>query len=257
MANTQINITANGTKTLKTAGKYCDRDIDVNVNVPSESTGITPTGTKTITTNGTHDVTSYASANVNVPIPSGYIKPSGSLSVDANGTYDVTEKASVVVDVPSGAPTPTQFTNVLKQSTTKFIINQMLSSTAGSYSARKGVVIVEFDFANYVASNRPKFRFRGYTPYSSTVHWSGDGGATWTRVSWYGNYANRSIIDEYGDASIQMTLSSNVANVKFRIDLVCGGPGVPGEDLTSENQVINSGAIMTINEPIGNGGYVG
>ena len=35
MANTQIDITANGKKTLKTAGKYCDRDIEVNVNVPS------------------------------------------------------------------------------------------------------------------------------------------------------------------------------------------------------------------------------
>lgn len=31
MANTQINITDNGTKTLLTAGKYCDRNIDVNV----------------------------------------------------------------------------------------------------------------------------------------------------------------------------------------------------------------------------------
>ena len=33
--NTQINITENGTTTLATAGKYCDRNIDVNVNVPS------------------------------------------------------------------------------------------------------------------------------------------------------------------------------------------------------------------------------
>ena len=30
----QINITENGTKTLHTAGKYCDRNIDVNVDVP-------------------------------------------------------------------------------------------------------------------------------------------------------------------------------------------------------------------------------
>lgn len=31
--NTQINITENGTTTLATAGKYCDRNIDVNVEV--------------------------------------------------------------------------------------------------------------------------------------------------------------------------------------------------------------------------------
>lgn len=33
--NTQIDITQNGTTTLATAGKYCDRDIDVNTKVPT------------------------------------------------------------------------------------------------------------------------------------------------------------------------------------------------------------------------------
>lgn len=33
MANTQIDITTNGTTTLATAGKYCDRNIDVNVEI--------------------------------------------------------------------------------------------------------------------------------------------------------------------------------------------------------------------------------
>lgn len=36
--NTQVNITENGTTTLATAGKYCDRNIDVNVNVPTYET---------------------------------------------------------------------------------------------------------------------------------------------------------------------------------------------------------------------------
>ena len=34
----QINIDKNGTTTLATAGKYCDRNIDVNVSVPSSGT---------------------------------------------------------------------------------------------------------------------------------------------------------------------------------------------------------------------------
>ena len=41
MANHQINITENGTKTLATAGKYCDRNIDVNVDVAGKPTQFT------------------------------------------------------------------------------------------------------------------------------------------------------------------------------------------------------------------------
>ena len=64
--------------------------------------GITPTGTKTITTNGSHDVTTFATAQVNVPVPDGYIKPSGTKSITTNGTHDVTSFASTSVNVPTG-----------------------------------------------------------------------------------------------------------------------------------------------------------
>lgn len=40
MANHKLSFTDNGTKTLLTAGKYCDRNIDVEVNVPK---GLQPT----------------------------------------------------------------------------------------------------------------------------------------------------------------------------------------------------------------------
>lgn len=67
MANIQIDIKTNGTTTLATAGKICDRNIDVNVAVPAS--GITPSGTKEIVQNGTFDVTNFAYALVNVPVP--------------------------------------------------------------------------------------------------------------------------------------------------------------------------------------------
>lgn len=64
--------------------------------------GSPPTGTINITTNGDHDVTSYATAHVDVP----GITPTGTINITSNGTHDVTNYATAAVNVPQNASFP-------------------------------------------------------------------------------------------------------------------------------------------------------
>lgn len=61
-----------------------------------------------VTANGTYEAPSgtdgYNPVVVNVPVPDGYIQPSGSVTITKNGTHDVTEYASAEVNVPSEEP---------------------------------------------------------------------------------------------------------------------------------------------------------
>lgn len=106
--------------------KHIDFYLDIIQKKSSSGTGggggITPTGTKTITTNGKHDVTAYAEADVQVPIPEA---PTGKtqISITENGvsTHDVTQfaQAEVSVQVPMPAePAGEKVVNINQNGTT-------------------------------------------------------------------------------------------------------------------------------------------
>ena len=245
------NISANGTMTLATAGKYCDRNIEVNVNVPIPDGYIKPTGSKNITTNGTHDVTSVASAVVNVPVPSGYIKPSGSKTITENGTHDVTSVASAVVNVPQKA---TQFTNYYKTEYVTVKTKLDNDSNGATYTADNQCNYIMIPY-HHVAGEAVVLRIRGIGTVRDrykAITFASDGTTvvkTYSLASSSTSYFTMEY-DEHGDMTI--TFKSNLVSLEwyyFAFNFQYIG--------TNTNATALSGPIITINEPIGNGGYAG
>ena len=217
MDNTQINIKTNGTTTLATAGKYCDRNIDVSVSVPVS--GITPSGIKTITTNGTHDVAEYA---------------------------------NVVVAVSTAQPT--QFTNLYDPTNVVLKTRSDCSSGTVSFTSDNYVNYVVIPF-HHKANEPIAIRMRGIScPVRDRQNITFFGADGTTVVSW-GQMS--SIIDvsydEYGD--MVCTLKSNGSPVTkewYYMYLNFQYIGINGSASAAY-----TGPIITINELIGNGGYVG
>lgn len=188
MANHQVNITENGTKILLTVGKYCDRNIDVNVDVPAK---------------------------------------------------------------------PTQFTNILELDTT--IVKPGYRVASNSYIETEDGVALVFP----VTAGTHKIRVRGpylwpyvhltiannYGPwysnfYETTTQPSGDTfSGTLTHCYADGDYVNQ---DEYGDWYFAFT-ASNDCYIGFTLKDMT---------VTYPEATYNLPPIVTLDEPIGNGGIV-
>ena len=99
----------------------------------------------TVTENGTYDapagVDGYNPVTVNVPIPSGYVKPSGTKSITTNGTHDVTSYASVNVNVPTegGGGESAGVCPTLTITHTAFDIFNIFYPSGGFYNQRVGM----------------------------------------------------------------------------------------------------------------------
>lgn len=224
MAVHQIAIAENGTKTLKTAGKYCDRDIEVSVNVASGSTGITPTGTKTITANGTHDVTNYANVDVEVPVQ------------------------------------PTQFTNILSLDTT--IVKEGYRVVSSGYTATPSGVAIVFP----ITAGTHTIRVRGKYVFGMTQLYT-DGSIAAFNTNVYQSNAtptdttfSGSVIANYKNDNSGLILSTDESN-DFYIDITVTADSYLGFTLKNIAAEFPTGSfsepILTVDEAIGNGGYVG
>ena len=110
-----VEMSASGTKTLETAGTYCEDDLELKYTSPGG--GGATLITKNISANGTYNASSdsadgYSSVTVAVPntytagdegkvVSSGALVSQSSTTKNANGTYDTTLNNEVVISVPN------------------------------------------------------------------------------------------------------------------------------------------------------------
>lgn len=185
MANTQININANGTTTLATAGKYCDRNIDVNVGVAGK---------------------------------------------------------------------PTQFTNLYDPANVTLQTVMTASSSGVSYATDTQVNVVKIPF-HHVEGAPVVLRMRGLGTVRdryTCVIFQADGT---TRVNHY-NFINSGSFtlsyDDYGD--VMITFAGGIID---NYDWEWFGFNFQYPTINKSATKAYVGPIITINEPIGNGGYAG
>lgn len=121
-----------------------------------------PSGTISITTNGTHVVRDYENAKVDVPIPSGYIKPTGTKSITSNGTHNVNDyqyaNVNVQPSLQTKTVTPTKSTQTITNDSSYYGLSKVtVNPIPSNYIIPSGVVSITtngtLDITNYSSAN--------------------------------------------------------------------------------------------------------
>ena len=96
--NSIATMSASGTKTLLTEGKYCEDDITVDYTAPTPSAGsaTTPATTITVSTSGLITATASTSQSITPTVVAGYVSAgtAGTVSVSGSNTKQLTAKAA-------------------------------------------------------------------------------------------------------------------------------------------------------------------
>ena len=144
-----VNIKSKNGITLKTANSYCNYDIIVTLdeslfNITTEETTFIPTKEVQIYT-PTND-TYISKVTINA-IPNEYIIPSGTLTITENGTYNVNDYADAIVDVQTGTNTTdaTAVANDIRLGKTAYNADGKITGTIPTYGGNyiDGEEIVE------------------------------------------------------------------------------------------------------------------
>ena len=124
---------------------------------PSEAGLVAPSGTKSISSNGTYDVSSYASVSVSVPTGT---TPSGTYSISSNGTYNISSYAYVSVNVSASPTVDILWTN--SSPSTSFAQQTVsLSKNAQNYD------YIVINYCSDTSSTGSTYRRDLFLPYST------------------------------------------------------------------------------------------
>lgn len=146
----------------------------------------------TITQNGEYEADEgydgLGVVNVNVPIPSGYIKPSGTKTVTENGTYDIESYASVFVNIAtSGGSLPERITAL---TTGEYIPS---SDITGPTEIQHNLGVSPNFFLWFMADNSPVNPITNVAIYGGVIkrHTEVDGSVK-NELLWFSNGLNSS-----------------------------------------------------------------